>query len=410
MSQFQMKYIQIDATTIDSWRHDTPGTAENIHLNNAGASLTTTKVREAIRQYLDFEMMTGGYEAAEASAKDIEDFYQSLATLFHTKRRNFAFTSNATDSYARALSSVPLKKGDVILTTSNDYASNFLAFMVLRKRLGVKVQILPNTSTGEVDLDSVKKSITKYTPKILAVTHIPTNSGLIQPVAEIGKICREFENVVYMVDGCQAAGQIEVDIANIDCDFYSGSFRKFLRGPRGCGFLYASDHILSKQNPPMMLDMTGATWTGKYEFKLQDSARRYEMYEVNYALMMGARAALKYAINIGMNRIERRVIHLGALMRERWATADIPVSVLDRGTHKGAIVTLHIPNTDPGHLKKYLHSCHINCSVSTRSSALIDFDEKGVEWALRFSPHYYNTVNELDEAVTAVTDYCRGIA
>lgn len=386
-----------EESTINKWRHDTPGIDNNIHFNNAGAALMPSSVIEAIKSHIDLEAQLGGYEAAAYAANEIQGFYQNLAIAFGGSSENYAYTSNATDAYSRALSSVIFKPDDVILTSSNDYASNFISFLSLRKRFGINIIVAENTEIGTIDLVSFEELVAMHRPKLVSITHIPTNSGLIQPVASIGKICRAHD-VTYLVDGCQSAGQLDVRIPEIGCDFYSATFRKFLRGPRGSGFLYVNDRILKSDMHPLFLDMRGADWTSNESFTLRPQASRFEDWENPYALLLGARAALAYANEVGFPTIEGRTIKLAEILRSE--LQDIPgIKLLDRGVKKAAIVTLSVPNFEAGNIKALLNQHKVNCSIVSKVSARIDFEEKGVDWALRFSPHYYNTEKEIGRVV-----------
>ncbi len=230
-------------TNLAQLRADTPGCAHRTHLNNAGASLPPLPVLRAMQNHLDLESRIGAYEAADEKAADIAGFYESIARLLNARPHNIAFATSATDAYARALSAVPLRPGDVILTTENDYVSNQIAFLALQKHRGIHLVRARDSEEGGVDIADFESLIKKCHPKLAAVTHVPTNSGLVQPVETIGKICREHE-VWYLVDACQSAGQMTLDVEKIRCDFLSATLRKFLRGPRGAGFLFASDRAL----------------------------------------------------------------------------------------------------------------------------------------------------------------------
>ncbi len=395
----------LDSHRISTLRAETPGTTHVVHLNNAGAALMPQPVLQAMQAHLDLEMRIGGYEAAKAMRPEIETFYDYHAALLGTHRRNIAIAANATDAYNRALSSVVLDRDDVILTTTNDYASNHLAFLSLQRRLGIRIQLLANDPTGVVDLDGLRSDLRRFQPKVLAVTHVPTNSGLIQPVDQIGEICTEHD-AIYLVDGCQSVGQLATDVARMRCDFFSATCRKFLRGPRGCGFLYISDRVLSGQMHPLFIDMRGADWTGSDTYKLRTDAGRYEDWENPYALILGTATAAKYALSIGMRHIEERVKQLAEELRQKLASID-GLTLLDRGSHRAAIVTFHIGGTAPEALSQYLLEQRINHSTVALSSALLDFQEKRVPWALRLSPHYYNTPEELDLACRAISDFMR---
>ena len=256
-------------------RADTPACAHKIHLNNAGASFQPAPVLAAVQRHLELESQLGGYEAGDAKAAEVAGFYTAVARLLHAQPRNIAFAASATDAYAKALSSIPWCVGDVVLTTENDYSSNQIAFLALQKRLGVRLIRARDLPSGGVDVEDFDRLMRQYRPVLAAVTHVPTNSGLVQPVEAIGEICRELE-VWYLVDACQSAGQMNLDVAKIGCDFLTATMRKYLRGPRGTGFLFASDRVLEAGLELLLPDMRSADWTGADEYRTADTARRFE--------------------------------------------------------------------------------------------------------------------------------------
>jgi selenocysteine lyase/cysteine desulfurase len=379
--------------TIAQLRAETPGASQKIHLNNAGASLQPVSVHTAVRRHLDLEATLGGYEAADAMAAEIAGFYTSIAQLLHTEARNIAFSASATDAYARALSAIPWKAGDVILSTENDYASNQIAFLSLQKRLGVRLLRARDLDTGGVDLEDLEKLMRQHQPVLVAVTHIPTNSGLVQPVEAIGKLCREM-GCWYLVDACQSAGQMDLDVEKIGCDFLTATFRKYLRGPRGTGFLFASDRVLDAGLELLLPDMRSAEWIGADAYRTAASARRFEYWEMPIALLLGSKAAADYALETGLDFAQNRIQELATLTRTM--LANLPgVQVLDQGTQLCGIVTAHASHWESIALMDKFKQANINVRVSPRVAAQIDFERKGVDWALRISPHYYNTEEEI---------------
>jgi selenocysteine lyase/cysteine desulfurase len=383
-------------------RAETPGCASRIHFNNAGSGLMATPVLEAITEYLELEAELGGYEAADAREEAIHDFYAATAQLLGCKARNIAFASNATDAFARALSSIPFASGDLILTTRDDYISNQIAFFSLRKRFGVDVVHAPNVPEGGVDVGAMERVMRERRPRLVAVTHIPTNSGLVQPVAEIGRRCRELE-LLYLVDACQSVGQYAIDVEQLGCDFLSATGRKFLRGPRGSGLLYVSDRALAAGYEPLFIDMRGARWVGPEDYRQVETAARFEDWEFSYATLLGSAAAIRYALTVGIDVIAERTPALGAALRERLAELD-GVRIFDRGRRRCAIVTFTVDGWNSEVLMTELRRRRINSSVSAREHALYDFTDKGVEACVRMSPHYYNTEQEVDEVVDAVRE------
>ncbi len=385
---------------IQQLRDDTPGTQTCIHFNNAGASLMSKPVLDAIYAHLELETYGGGYEAEAKMQPKIRAFYSRMAQLFHCSDYNIAYCANATDAYTRALSSIPFKAGDVILTTTNDYISNQIAFFSLQKRVGVEVVRAKNTPSGEVDLNSLEALLKAHQPKIVSVTHVPANSGLIQPVAAIGKLCQQYDTW-YFVDGCQSAGQLDLDLPAMGCDFFSGTFRKFMRGPRGGGFLYVSEKALAAGLEPLFIDSRGATWNTENTYQPLPTAQRFEDFENSIAVLLGCSAAVQYILDGGIAAIETRIRSLAAYTRTQLAT--LPnVTVLDKGQQLCGIVTCAITGQEAIPLRTFLQEQRINTSIGFRNFALLDFNEKNVDWALRISPHAYNTLEEVDKMIAVL--------
>jgi selenocysteine lyase/cysteine desulfurase len=387
---------------IQRLRAETPGCAERIHLNNAGAALMPEPVIGALQDHVELESRIGGYEAEELRAPEIGAAYRSVARLLGTESRNIAFTENATVSNLQAISSIPFAAGDLILTTRNDYASNQIQFLSLQRRLSVRVLRAPDDAAGGVDVQAMANLIRDQRPKLVCVTHVPTNSGLVQDVDAIGAACRQAE-VLYLVDACQSVGQMPVDVRSIQCDFLSASARKYLRGPRGCGFLYVADRVLDRGLMPLFVDMRGADWIAADSYRAAPDARRFENWEFAWALVLATGAAAQYATALGLESIQARVRALARRLRESLATID-RVRVLDRGPELSGTVSIATAGASPPALVAALRERRINVSAQSRVSAVIDYDDKGVSASLRISPHYYNTEDEIGQAVAALRE------
>lgn len=383
-------------------RAETPGCRDRVHLNNAGAALMPEPVLAAIRDHLALEARLGGYEAAAARELEIAAAYEAVGELVGAAARNIALVESATTAYAQALSAIPFERGDVILTSRNDYVSNQLMFLALARRFGVVIEHAPDAPEGGVDVEALAAIARKRRPRLVALTHVPTSSGLIQDVAAVGAVCRELD-LLYLVDACQSVGQIPLDVTAIGCDFLAATSRKFLRGPRGSGFLFVADRILASELAPLFLDVHGATWNAPAGYAPSPTASRFESWEFAYALLLGTGAAARYALSLPMDAVAERAQMLAAHLRTR--LAELPgVRVLDRGRNLAAIVTLSIDGHQPADLMLELRRRGINTSVLQRSSALFDFDEKGIETALRVSPHYYNSDEELETFVSVFAE------
>jgi selenocysteine lyase/cysteine desulfurase len=386
-------------------RAETPGCATRVHLNNAGSGLMPVAVIDAITDHIRLEGEMGGYEAQAHRSDAIASAYQSVAELLGTSADNIAFTENATASFMQAVSSIPFQRDDVILTTRNDYASNQIQFISLQKRFGVNVMHAPDDAAGGVDVAAMVHLIDKHQPKLVCVTHVPTNSGLRQDVNAIGTACRNAD-VIYLVDACQSVGQMPVQIDDMQCDFLSATARKFLRGPRGSGFLYVSDRILKQQLEPLFIDMRGANWTDENSYQAIETAKRFENWEFAWGQVLGTGAAADYAMSLGLENIEERVKALVQGLRKSLAEID-GASVLGDSKDLSGIVTATFDGHKPLELVSALRSQGINVSAQGREYAVMDYDAKNVSGALRISPHYYNTDEEIDRAVAAIRSLVR---
>ena len=393
---------------VQKFRDETAGTRNVIHLNNAGSGLMPDVVTQAQLDHIRLESEIGGYEAADLKSDTIRAFYEQAALLFNCKPSNMAFTASATDSYTRALSSIPFKKRDIILTDKDDFVSNQIQFLSLQKRLGIEIVHINNAPAGGVDLNDLEEKLKKHQPRLLAITHIPTNSGLVQPVNEIAKIFSDYsqrhpEKTWYILDACQSAGQMKLDVQSLHCDFLSLTGRKYLRGPRGTGALYISDKVLHAGLEPMFIDMRGAEWTEKGKYRQQPDARRFEDWEFAYSTVIGTKAAIEYCRNIGEDKIWEQVKLLSGYTRTGLSAMD-GVMMMDRGMQNSGSVTFHVAHSGPEYIVQELLRRKINVVASYRAYGLIDFDEKGVAWVIRASPHYYNTTEEIDIFIEALKE------
>ena len=385
---------------LTQWRSDTPGCANQIHLNNAGAGLMPRSVLDAIISHLNREASFGAYESADDAEAAVGEAYANVAKVLATNPRNVAIVENSTVAFFQALSAFDFQPGDVIVTTRNDYISNQLAYLSLAQRHRVEVRRAVDLPSGGADPQSIRDLLRDPKAKLLAVTWVPTNSGLMQPVEAIGEIA-EAAGVPYLVDACQAVGEISIDVSKLRCDFLSATARKFLRGPRGIGFLYVSDRALQRGVFPLYIDMRGADWVAPDRFAPAPDARRFENWEFPYSLVHGLGEAARYALQVGVERGGKRARELAAQLRTK--LGEVPgVRVLDKGNELAAIVTFEVAVWDATELSKLLRQRGINSSASLRAYAVIDMDEKRVASAVRFSPHYYNTDQELAVAVEAI--------
>ena len=355
-------------------------------------------------RHLDLESRIGGYEAADLQAASIGGFYPAVAALIGAQPHQIAFASSATNAFARALSSVPFRPGDSVLIASEDYISNQLALLSMCRRLGIRLLRAPMTADGGVDLDAFREMAKRHQPRLVSLTHVPTNSGLVQPAEEVGRICREID-AVYLLDACQSAGQLPLDVRGLRCDFLSATFRKFLRGPRGAGFLFASDRVLQEDFTPLFIDMRAADWTDDDVFRIQPTAKRFEDWEMPYALVEGGKEAARYATALDSSGIQKVLHRLTETLQA--SLQDIGLQTFDPTGRRCAIVTTTLPGKSPEATLHRLRDQGINASISYRSYALPDMKRKNLDWVLRLSPHYYNTEEEIRTAADCLREWMK---
>jgi cysteine desulfurase/selenocysteine lyase len=378
---------------INQIRKDTLHCENKIFLSSAGCSLPPKSVFEKMHAYNKLEEEFGGYYVEALQIEERNQFYVEAAKLINCKPENIAFQYSATEGFSRALSAVPFRIGEVILTTDDDYISNFIAFISLKKRFGIEIIRSKNTEAGELDIVDFEKKIIEFNPKLVAITQVPTNSGLVQPVAAVGSLCQKY-NILYLLDACQAVGQMVVDVQEIACDFLNATGRKFLRGPRTSGFLYVSDKALAMGLEPLFIDRRGADWVDADTYESVSTALRFEPKEVGVEII-GLLEALRYANSIGIKNIEEYNKTLAKRLRKK--LEEIPgLVLLDRGSELSSIITFYFPSKTLQEIELHLKTHNVFYSPSLKSFAIIDFGKKGVNWAIRFSPNYYNTLDEMD--------------
>jgi cysteine desulfurase/selenocysteine lyase len=381
-------------------RAETPGTANVLHFNNAGAGLMPKPVLDALFTHLQLEADIGGYEAAARAASQRERTYKAIAELLNADADEIALVENASVAWLQAFHAMlrQFRPGDKIVTVEAEYASNYISYLQAARSHGVEIVVAPSGGDGAVDLEALRNLIDDRV-KMIAVTHVPTNGGLVNPAEEIGRIARE-AGVYYLLDACQSCGQLVLDVDKIGCDALSVTGRKYLRGPRGTGFLYVRKNRIESLEP-LFLDLHAAQWTGRDSFEILPTAKRFENWEFYIAGVIGLGVAVDYALGWGMENIAARVVDLAGKLRA--SLASIPgVDVTDIGSQKCGIVTFNKAGTLPDDIKAALSQKNINVSVSRLGSTRIDMEKRGLDEVVRASVHYYNDEDEIVRLCEAV--------
>jgi cysteine desulfurase/selenocysteine lyase len=380
-------------------RKHTPASRHLIHFNNAGAALTPDPVLEAIFQHLQLEQRVGAYEAADQAAAALQNFYHAFATLLNCKSEEIAYAENATHAWNSLFHGIPFQPGDRIVTGQSEYASNYLALLHLAQQKQLKISVINNDENGQIDLEHLSAALDQDV-KLIALTHIASQSGVIQPAAEVGALANK-HNILYLLDACQSAGQLHLNVDHLGCDMLTGTGRKYLRGPRGTGFLYLRRSSM-KRLQPAWIDLHSAQWHGENSFVFRDDARQYENWECFVAGKIGLGYAADYASNIGLHLIEQRIRMLAS--RLRTTLSDISgVEIHEQGKELSGIVTFSKEGEAAMNLHRRLVSAGINSSVCKLSNNLLDFSRRELGDINRASVHYYNTEQEIE-------DFCRAVS
>jgi selenocysteine lyase/cysteine desulfurase len=383
--------LTISAERLAGVRADTPAVDRLIHFNNAGASLMPDPVYSALVRHLALEREIGGYEAAAAAEESIRHFYSAFAGLLRARPEEIAFVENATRAWDMAFYALPLKEGDRIITHASEYASNYLAFLHMVNKRGVEIDVAPSDEHGQIDVGALEGLLQPST-RMINLVHVPTQGGLVNPAEAVGRFARE-HGLTYFLDACQSVGQIDLDVSRIGCHVLSGTGRKFLRGPRGTGFLYVAAGMIESLDPPF-IDMHAATWVDGSSYELAGSARRFENWESYVAGRVGLTAAVDYALEIGLPAIEARVVGLADRLRTALDGVD-GVEVRDLGARKCGIVSFETARETPTALAERLGENGVNISVIGPESAHLDLAARNISELARASVHYFNTEEEI---------------
>ena len=385
---------------IEKIRAETPGIDFSTHLLACGSSLMPQRVVDIILEHTQLEALMGGYEAEAKKIDDLNKIYDVVAEHIGANSNEIALMENSTVAWSHAFYALPLKSGSRILTSEAEYAANYVAFLQRAKRDNLTIDIIPSDQNGTLDTNALEAMVDERVG-LIAISWIPTNGGLVNPAEGVGKVAKKY-NIPYLLDACQAAGQMQIDVNKIQCDFLSATGRKFLRGPRGTGFLYINEKWLGTIEP-VMIDHFGAPWVKKNVYELREDARRFETWENSYALRAGLGEAIKYAEDIGIDLIHERVQLLAKFNRDLLSEIK-NIQLRDIGSEQCGIISFSIDEkNDPKEIVDQMSEAGFAIGLVGPESTLIDSERRNLPTLLRMAPHYYNTEDEIEKAVKQVS-------
>lgn len=396
-----MDQTPISITELTAFRKETAGVQHRLHFNNAGASLPTDPVLQTVVDYLREEALYGGYETEAKYQPALQQVYRHIAQLIHANEDEIAVVENASTAWGLAFQGIAFEDGDEVITSEMEYVTNMLGILQHQHKKRIHFRVIPNDARGQFDLQALEAAITPRT-RLIAITHVASSSGAIMPVEAIGKIARQ-HNIFYLVDACQSVGQLPIDVEAMGCDMLCATGRKYLRAPRGTGFLYVRKAVLD-QLSVLLMDGHSAKIINGDKIEFRPDARRFEVYEKNRALVLGLGKAVEYALHIGMERIAQRLQALAALLRTELGKLH-GVTVHDHAENLGGIVTFSVEGIDCIAVKQQLNARNINVTADLGTSTPVYMRANGLDGLVRASVHYYNTEEEVTlfcEALKAI--------
>ena len=381
-------------------RDGTPGCQSGIvHFNHAGASLPSQATLDAIIDQLQREARDGPMEAGEHGAILVEKARRAAAQLLNAPTASIAFASSGSTAWSMAFQALgPWQPGERILVGRHEWGGN-LASMQLAVQAGARIEVIPCDATGAVCPKALESMIDAHV-KLIDLTWLPANGGLINPAQAIGEVARR-HNIAYFIDAGQAVGQLPVDVQALHCDVLKSAGRKHLRGPRGTALLYVRPNFLQQLNPAQR-DVFSAPWTAD-GYDLRDDARRFETSEVSYALLVGLGNALQEVNRLGVEQTWERVLQLSGRIRE--ALRQIPgVSLHDLGASHSGLIAFNLAGWDAFELKRRLGLKRINIGANGVAYTPLDMQARDLTSIARISVSPLNTEDDIEQLIAALRE------
>jgi selenocysteine lyase/cysteine desulfurase len=380
-------------------RAATPGCARVIHFNHAGASLPSQATLDAVIEQLQREAISGPMEAADQSVQ--ARARHAAARLLNAETENIAFASSGSAAWGMAFNALgPWQAGERILVGRHEWGGN-LACISRAVSAGARLEVIPCDETGAVSVAALKQMIDAKV-KLIALTWLPANGGLINPAEAMGAVARA-HGIAYFIDAGQALGQLPCDVQALNCDVLKGAGRKFLRGPRGTALMYVRPAFLERLVPGQ-LDVLSAPWDGK-GFPVRADARRFETSEVSVALLAGLANALEEFNDLGAASVRQQIDGLCRQLRERLTeVSGLTLHNLGTADQQSGLIAFTLEGWNSADLKQRLAQRGINIGANGVAYTPLDMQARELDSIARIAVSYLNTEEEMDVLLEALNE------
>lgn len=376
-----------------------------IYLNNAAAGLMTEAVTGAICRHLALEAEVGAYDAATRRQSQLDQGYVDAAELLGCGTDEIAFTGSTTHGWQAAILSLRLQRGDVVLVGENEWGANLRALRRMEVRDGLVVKVVPSEADGTLSLGALAALLDDDRVRLVQLTWLSAAGGTLQPAAATGALTRA-AGVPFFLDAAQVIGHLPVDTSAIGCDILVGPGRKWLRGPRGTGLLFAARAFLDRFEPPLV-DQFGASIVEGI-WRLRPDARRIETAERPVALQLGLCAALRLAVLEDAGDRRDRIVGSADALRRRLAES-VGIYGADSRFETHGLVTFSVPGLSASTVKVRLAERGISVAAIDPSFAPLDRQCGSAGGLVRASPHVFTTAQDIDVVEEVLCTWLRDL-
>lgn len=372
------------------------------YFDNAATTFKPQSVVDAVVHYYTDESVNihrGDYDLSYQVSDEYEQSRKAVARFIHADPNEVIFTSGASASLnlvAYGWGQKFLKKGDVILSSEAEHASNILPWFKAAEETGATIEYIELTDEGELTLDNFKKAMHDKV-KVVAVAHITNVLGFIAPIKEMAKIAHDYGALI-SVDGAQSVPHIKTDVKDWDIDFLSFSSHKMI-GPTGVGVLYGKYELLEKMDPFMLGGGSNARFDICGNILLKNPPYKFEAGTPAIEAVLGLRAAVEYLESVGMDTIESVEHELRVYLVHE--LQKLPHVIVYNPHAATGIVTINVEGIFAQDTALYLNSKGIAVRAGNHCAKIL-VDVLKTSETVRISLEFYNTKEEVDRCIEAL--------